>query len=260
MVPNEFWKVLPDLKGWSLVVGGSIVLAVLGYFYVRFLLASGTERLNAQVSGTTAQLGAQQAERRDTISILQAQLAVERAEKLAAEAENRLTHSALRECEQDKARLEVVTSSAASLRAMAERLDNEMLGEAPALSGMPRLLLVDDNADTRRALQLHLSHLAYNVTVAPSAGRALKVCEAAQMHGPVFDLLILDEAMPQLSGTQLLKKLREQGDLTPVAFFSGHLETLKAQDEDWQALGVRAFWKKPVDFAQLHALVEEALR
>src|SRR5258708_40332947 len=77
-------------------------------------------------------------------------------------------------------------------------------GEAIALTASSsRLLVVDDDADNRDMLSRHLVHHGYSVEVAESGQEALEKIEAAH-----YDLVLLDQMMPGMSGLDLLRLLR----------------------------------------------------
>lgn len=86
-----------------------------------------------------------------------------------------------------------------------------------------RILLVDDNADhlflTRRDLQ---SHLTCEVLTAQSGADALRqIAEAQSENGPSFDVILLDNGLPDMSGLDLLSSLRQSESPTPVILMTG---------------------------------------
>lgn len=73
------------------------------------------------------------------------------------------------------------------------------------------LLIVDDDTRLRSLLQRYLREQGFLVTAAKDA------YEAEDFLGIYsFDLLIFDIMMPQISGTQLLEKIRKEGNTVPV--------------------------------------------
>jgi len=63
------------------------------------------------------------------------------------------------------------------------------------------ILLVDDNDDVREITALLLRDSGYNVLEASSGNAALDLLDAHH----AIDLLVVDFAMPKMSGTQLLE-------------------------------------------------------
>src|SRR5437764_10249500 len=70
-----------------------------------------------------------------------------------------------------------------------------------------RILLVDDHEDTSRAMKRLLERIGYEVRTASSVAGALE----AATRNP-FDLLISDIGLPDGSGLDLLRRLRQNGD------------------------------------------------
>ena len=82
--------------------------------------------------------------------------------------------------------------------------------------GMPdrpfRILLVEDHDVTRIALSIWLADLGYQVVVAESATVALRTVDHTE-----FDLLISDVNLPDGSGLELVKRLRERQQFPAIA-------------------------------------------
>lgn len=66
------------------------------------------------------------------------------------------------------------------------------------------LLLVDDNDDVREITALLLRDSGYRVIEASSGSAALAALDA----NPAIDLLIVDFAMPRMSGIEVLERAR----------------------------------------------------
>ena len=78
------------------------------------------------------------------------------------------------------------------------------------------ILLVDDHKVLRNALGSTLQdELDANVTYANNGIEAVNISKESK-----FDLIISDVNMPQLDGIELVKKLRESGNETPVIVLS----------------------------------------
>jgi putative two-component system response regulator len=67
-----------------------------------------------------------------------------------------------------------------------------------------KILAVDDDATALNALRQILTQKGYDVSTAPSGEAALKT-----MAGASFDLVILDVAMPGLSGYDVCRTIRQ---------------------------------------------------
>lgn len=79
-----------------------------------------------------------------------------------------------------------------------------------------RILCTEDDADTRDFIRLVLSREGYDVVTAESAQQALRVAQSES-----FDLYLIDNWMPGLSGDELTRRIREHDYETPILFYSG---------------------------------------
>lgn len=71
------------------------------------------------------------------------------------------------------------------------------------MSGRRRVLLVEDDRDTREMYSLYLSHSGLDVTEA-STGR----CALELVRRTAPDVVVTDIAMPQMDGIELSRRLR----------------------------------------------------
>jgi CheY-like chemotaxis protein len=100
--------------------------------------------------------------------------------------------------------------------------DVRMLCEQSVVpGGNETVLLVEDDGDVRRLLELLLQHLGYHVLSAGSGAVALKV--AAEHRGPI-DLLLTDVVMPDILGWQVTEGLRRQHPEVKVLYITGYAE------------------------------------
>jgi len=80
-----------------------------------------------------------------------------------------------------------------------------------------RILVVDDEADIRESLDALLSLENYRVDLAASAAEGLKRLESSS-----YDLILLDLMMPDRSGMEVLKDMRERDSATPVFMITAY--------------------------------------
>lgn len=121
---------------------------------------------------------------------------------------------------------------------------------------MPRILLIDDDEDTIQFLRHDLEKAGHHVESLDGARGGLE----AMTRGD-FDLLLLDNQMPRVSGIEFLGELRQRGVSVPVILMTGHA----TPDAAIQArkLGARAYFVKPRDgrlFLALEPLIADMLR
>ena len=117
-----------------------------------------------------------------------------------------------------------------------------------------QLLLVDDERDLVFYTRLFLEEQGYEVLQAYDGPQALEIL---QNHRP--DLIILDVAMPQMSGWDVLTEMQqdpEKADI-PVLILTARTEDAnKARGWD---LGVTWYQTKPFELDELAMIIERIL-
>jgi CheY-like chemotaxis protein len=83
---------------------------------------------------------------------------------------------------------------------------------------MPRLLIVDDEADVRNFLKEELSRENFQISTASNGADAI-VAAAEQS----YDVIILDMLMPGLDGIQVIRVLRKVIPGTPIVGLTGYV-------------------------------------
>jgi two-component system, OmpR family, response regulator len=108
----------------------------------------------------------------------------------------------------------------------------------------PRILISEDDFDTRDLLCQLLGAEGYLVTCAESGIEALDLAQKQK-----FQLYLLDNWMPGLTGAELTRKIREFDNTTPILFYSGVAEVREIQDAI--TAGAQGYLVKPVENDQL---------
>jgi DNA-binding NtrC family response regulator len=114
------------------------------------------------------------------------------------------------------------------------------------------ILVVDDDEDTRNALQIILSSRGYDVEVAAEAQEALKKATALRPG-----LVITDLVMPDTDGMSLMSALQRELPRVPVIILTGFATVDSAVAAMRE--GAYDYLTKPVDMERLPLLVEKAL-
>lgn len=115
----------------------------------------------------------------------------------------------------------------------------------------PRILLVDDEELFVTTLAKRMERRDLDVAVANSGEQAL------QLAGDrIFDVVVLDLAMPGIDGIETLKGLRELQPDCQVLLLSGH-GTVKSGVEAMK-FGAVDFLEKPIELDELLVKVHEA--
>ena len=111
-----------------------------------------------------------------------------------------------------------------------------------------RILCTEDDVDTRELIDFVLTQYGYEVVCSASNVQAIDLAKTQN-----FDLYLVDNWMPGLSGTELTEKLRQLDIKTPVLFYSG-----AASETDREAArvsGAQGYLAKPANGDKLVAEV-----
>ena len=114
------------------------------------------------------------------------------------------------------------------------------------------ILIIDDESEWLDTLGVLFGLQGWNVHAALSGARALKTLEEQE-----FDLILCDLAMPGMSGLDLLKRLRADGNRTPFIVMTG-VGTIKSAVEAMQ-FGAYNYITKPFDADELELLARRAV-
>ena len=113
-------------------------------------------------------------------------------------------------------------------------------------------LIADDDTTLRRALTDRLTHWGHHVTEVPDGRAALDAAERRE-----FDLVFLDLSMPEMSGLDVLRHLRERGNAADIVVLTAHGSVGNAVEAI--RLGAADFLLKPADFELLRAVLDRLL-
>lgn len=118
---------------------------------------------------------------------------------------------------------------------------------------MARVLLVEDDPALSRGLVAMLRRAGYVIDAAFDGESAIEMA-----HDEPYALITLDLGLPTMSGLEVLRRLRQGGDKTPVLILTAHdaiEERVKGLD-----LGADDYVLKPFDPAELEARLRALLR
>ena len=118
---------------------------------------------------------------------------------------------------------------------------------------MPRVLIVEDDDSMVAALKDGFEYEKYTVSLARDGAAGLKM---ATEVAP--DLIVLDVMLPKMSGLDVCRELRKEGNTVPIIML-----TARGQEIDkvlGLKLGADDYVTKPFGFLELMARVEAVLR
>lgn len=115
------------------------------------------------------------------------------------------------------------------------------------------ILAVDDNTMVLRTIKDTLGK-SYDISFAPSGVKALDLLKNKE-----FDLILLDYEMPEMSGYDVLKKIRSTPAIQdiPVVFLTGVAD--KSKIVDVIALNPAGYLLKPLDLEKIQNTVKEII-
>ena len=117
----------------------------------------------------------------------------------------------------------------------------------------PAVLLIEDHEDTRKMLALLFDEWGYQATLAPTATEGLK-----HLLEQRFDLIILDNWLPDLDGIELCRQVRVVDRQTPVIFYSA--SGMGSEDRLAMDSGANAFVPKSGSLGELRETMAAQLK
>ncbi|PJK27611.1 sigma-54-dependent transcriptional regulator [Minwuia thermotolerans] len=83
--------------------------------------------------------------------------------------------------------------------------------------GNRRVLLIEDSRSLIRAYEHYLADEPFELTTAETGGEAVQELEQRR-----YDAVLLDLRLPDMDGMEILKRLQQRGDKTPVVVITAH--------------------------------------
>lgn len=116
-----------------------------------------------------------------------------------------------------------------------------------------RILVVEDEKNLNRIISEAMEDEGYSVDSCFNGLDGLDYARAAS-----YDVIILDINMPKLNGLDMVRRLREEGDSTPVLFLTAR-DSVSDKVEGLES-GGDYYLVKPFDFSELMAVVRVMTR
>ena len=116
-----------------------------------------------------------------------------------------------------------------------------------------RILVVEDEKHLNRIISEAVEDEGYSVDSCYNGLEALEYLECAD-----YDVIILDIMMPKMNGLELVRRLRDRGNSTPVLFLTAR-DAVADRVEGLES-GGDYYLTKPFDFQELMAVVRVMTR
>src|SRR5438477_12922506 len=120
------------------------------------------------------------------------------------------------------------------------------------MAGRKKIIIVDDDRETREMLKMALELEGYEVT---QAANGLRLISTLHVDRP--DLILLDVMMSWIDGFELCKAIKQNAEFKgiPIVFISG--KTAPADIERGLECGAVDYFPKPLDMERLLSRVRE---
>lgn len=129
--------------------------------------------------------------------------------------------------------------------------DDEIM-EIP--TGSERILFVDDEKDLVKIAESLIGSLGYSVTAVEDSAEALGLFREDPSR---FDLVITDQTMPDITGTELSMHLLQIRPDVPIILCTGYSNIIN--EEKAKEIGIREYIMKPVDKNDIAILIRKVL-
>ena len=116
------------------------------------------------------------------------------------------------------------------------------------LNYTPRVLYIEDHEDTRELVTLVLEQRSYEVVTGSTIESGVALADSQP-----FDLYLLDSWLPDGSGLDLCRQIREFDKATPILFYSAAAYEIDRADAI--GCGAQAYLVKPSQPSELCNLV-----
>jgi len=120
--------------------------------------------------------------------------------------------------------------------------------------GNKKILIVDDDPDIRQGMNVRLKANHYDTFFAADAFSSMV---EARKHEP--DLIILDLGLPAGDGFIVMERLKKIPSLAVIPIIVISARDVRVNRERAVKAGAKAFLQKPVDDAELLAVIRQAL-
>ena len=146
------------------------------------------------------------------------------------------------------------TSFCVYLPVASGEVDSNTVPDETGAQGNEHVLFVDDEENLVALGDRALTHMGYHVTGVSDSRKALELFKAAPDK---FQIVLTDQTMPNMTGTQLVSELQAIRPDIPVILISGYMDSIPR--EKALELGINTVLKKPVRANEISAAIRTLL-
>ena len=122
------------------------------------------------------------------------------------------------------------------------------------LKGSESILLIDDEAELAEMTREMLEDIGYNVTIRTNSREALALFRG---DADLFDLVITDQTMPQITGMGLIEALLHIRPDIPIILCSGFMD--RGLEKQIEAAGIKEFVMKPLTIGKISKTIRKIM-
>lgn len=119
---------------------------------------------------------------------------------------------------------------------------------------MPKILLVEDNEESRDGLSRHLRRKGYEILLAVDGRQGVDVARAE-----VPDLILLDMSLPVLDGWEAARQLKAGSETRGIPVIALTAHAMAGDREKALEAGCDDYDTKPIEFPRLLTKIESLL-
>ncbi len=136
-----------------------------------------------------------------------------------------------------------------------ENPGHEIVEEAESLpTGTERILVVDDEISLVEVTKVRIEGLGYTATAMTSSQQALELVLA---DPGAFDLVITDQAMPEMTGEEMARRILQVRPDMPIVLCTGYSGSFDSDAS--REMGIKAYILKPVSKLELATTIRQVL-
>lgn len=118
-----------------------------------------------------------------------------------------------------------------------------------------RILIIEDNQDSRILITDLLQSLAYTVLVAEDGVQGLTMAQAEKP-----DLILMDLSLPKMDGWALARQLKQDAKLAHIPIIALTAHAMVGDREEALRVGCDDYVSKPIDMRELTSKLKHYLR
>ncbi len=124
----------------------------------------------------------------------------------------------------------------------------------PIPQGTESILFVDDEPEITRMAKAMLESIGYTVH---SSNKSTEALNLYLKNEQIFDLIITDQTMPEMTGAELARNVRRHSPTIPIILSTGY--SARISEENWMRHGINGFIMKPFRKREIARLIRETL-